>query len=150
VHILSQGLTTGRETETVIAVLLALCAILGIALFIERRSRRRLEAEVVQAIQAQQQSMQGQAQAMEAAQQREQVMFDQHKSMNQLTIDKVGLELQALQTQLKLMETDLRRRGDAGEYHAAMMEKTRLELESLKLHIREQRKRLDDYGQYED
>jgi hypothetical protein len=81
---------------------------------------------------------------------RERVMFQLHRDLNERQLLKLDAELVLMQGQQKLMEGELRRRDEAAEFHAAMMEKTRLEVESLKLHIREQRKRLDDYGQYDD
>jgi septal ring factor EnvC (AmiA/AmiB activator) len=87
------------------------------------------------------------ARALQA--QRETIAFEQHRRLNELAHQKMSLEIRALETQIKLMEADLRRRDDAGEHASAALEKTRLEVESLRLHIREQRKRLDDYGQFE-
>lgn len=57
---------------------------------------------------------------------------------------KISLEIDLLTTQIELARRDLAMRGDQLDYHDAMMAKAKLETESLKLHIREQHKRLDD------
>jgi hypothetical protein len=57
---------------------------------------------------------------------------------------KMSLEIDLLTTQIELARRDLAMRGDQLDYHDAMMAKAKLETESLKLHIREQHKRLDD------
>jgi hypothetical protein len=56
---------------------------------------------------------------------------------NESEISKVNVEL---------ARRDLALRGDHLNLHDRMMEKANLEIESLKLQIKEQRKRLDDYG----
>lgn len=120
-----------------------------------RVAEKALREAAAQAEQeAQQAANRGGAQAMppgaRALQaQRETIAFEQHRRLNELAHQKMSLEIRALETQIKLMEADLRRRDDAGEHASAALEKTRLEVESLRLHIREQRKRLDDYGQFE-
>lgn len=102
--------------------------------------RRALEAERALAAHA------GESQAEAANAQRTQVMFDQHKRINQLTIDKLEAEVQLMQAQLGL-RAGLKDREEAGrEAHELMVEKTRLEIDSLRLHIAELRKRLDDWS----
>lgn len=120
-----------------------------------RVAEKALREAAAQAEQEAQQGMhRGGAQAMPSGAralqaQRETIAFEQHRRLNELAHQKMSLEIRALETQIKLMEADLRRRDDAGEHASAALEKTRLEVESLRLHIREQRKRLDDYGQFE-
>ena len=41
---------------------------------------------------------------------------------------------------------DLAMRGDQLDFHDTRMEQTKLEIESLRLQIREQKKRLDEFG----
>lgn len=76
---------------------------------------------------------------------RDQKLFDQHVQLNALTADKLHLEAQylRLQTDLARKELDARERMD--KYHDLMTQKAQLEVQSLRLHIREQRKRLDDF-----
>lgn len=114
--------------------------------FLERaaRQRERRLAGLLMSMQMQRE------QAAGVDSERERVMYQLHRDLNERQVLKLDAELVLLQGQQKLMESELRRRDEAAEFHAAMMEKTRLEVESLKLHIREQRKRLDDYGQYDD
>lgn len=74
------------------------------------------------------------------------VMFEQHKRMNDLTIAKLEAEVALLQAQLKTRADDDDRLHAAKEYHELSVEKTKLEIDSLRLHIAEQRKRLDEFG----
>jgi hypothetical protein len=132
-----------RDWWLFVGVVIGLIAGAGAVTLLHRRERSRLAA-------AAQAGVQAQSEAAEVHRQRENIAFEQHRQMNTLAIEKLKLELQALQTQLRMMEADIRRRSDASEVHETMLHKTRLEVESLKLHIREQRKRLDDYGQFEE
>lgn len=59
-------------------------------------------------------------------------------------------ELELLDLQIRLASRDLESRPDGQEYERVVMSKARLEIESLRLQIHEQRKRLDDFGQYGD
>lgn len=105
----------------------------------KRRSQGRVETLM----------MQEQQRAMELNRTREDTMFEQHKQMNELTIAKLRMELKLMESQFESMAATDERRSGADAFNRQMMEKAKLEVESLKLHIREQRKRLDDYGQYE-
>lgn len=80
---------------------------------------------------------------------REGVMFVQHRALNDLAMEKMKLEIRLMEQQLGAAQGEGPKGIDAGEYHARMMEKLSLEIESLKLHIHDQRKRLDDWGQFE-
>jgi peptidoglycan hydrolase CwlO-like protein len=82
------------------------------------------------------------------AAEREDVMFEQHRQLNDLTRRKLELELKLMETQLRIMEADIHKREESTDFHNTMIQKTQLEIDSLRLHIREQRKRLDDYGQF--
>lgn len=123
--------------------LLIVLAALGAFLYRDRRTQRQGQGEAMQHIRQQ-------AEAARAHNEREAIAFEQHRQMNELALQKIRLEVQALTTQLKLMESDLRRRTDAEAFHDLMTEKARVEIEALRLQVREQRKRLDDYGQFED
>ncbi len=67
--------------------------------------------------------------------------------MNALVAKKMQLEVELLTTQLELARRELALRGDQLDFHDVQMERTRLEIESLKLRIREQRKGLDEFGE---
>lgn len=76
---------------------------------------------------------------------RTETMFEQHRRINQLTIAKLESEVQLLQAQIITRE-GVRDREEAGkEYHELMVEKTKLEMDSLRLHIAELRKRMEDW-----
>lgn len=81
---------------------------------------------------------------------RDQKAYAQHVALNELTAEKIKLENQYLQLQMKIGALEIESRERADEYHGLMSDKTRLEIQSLKLHIREQTKRLDDYSGYGD
>lgn len=66
--------------------------------------------------------------------------------MNKLVAKKMSLEIEVLSTQLELARRELALRGDQLDFHDVQMERTRLEIESLKLRIKEQRKGLDDFA----
>lgn len=74
------------------------------------------------------------------------VMFEQHKRLNDLAIQKLEAEVQLLQAQVKSRADDDDRLHAAKEFHELSVEKTRLEIDSLRLHITEQRKRMEDWG----
>ncbi|MFO0833301.1 MAG: hypothetical protein U0637_15825 [Phycisphaerales bacterium] len=66
--------------------------------------------------------------------------------LNKLHAEKMRRESDLLEVQLELARRDLALRGDHLDYHDAMMEKSKLEIESLRLRIREQKKDLDGFG----
>ena len=67
------------------------------------------------------------------------VLFGKH-------IDKLEAEVQLMQAQLALRAT-MKDREEAGkEVHELMVEKTKLEIDSLRLHIAELRKRMEDWN----
>ncbi len=67
-----------------------------------------------------------------------------HEDLNRLMAQKMERELKLLDVQVELARRDQAMRSDQLDYHDTMMEKAKLEIESLKLHIQEQRKRLDE------
>lgn len=69
-----------------------------------------------------------------------------HIQLNKLHAAKMQHESDLLEVQLELARRDLAMRGDHLDYHDTMMEKSKLEIESLKLRIREQKKDLDGFG----
>ena len=86
----------------------------------------------------------------EAQREREGRAFSQHVALNDLTAKKLELETRVLQAQLDAAERDKRAREQHEEYHRLMVDKAGLEIQSLKLHIREQKKRMDDFTSYDD
>jgi chromosome segregation ATPase len=78
--------------------------------------------------------------------QRNASMFAQHTRINELTIAKLDAEVQLLQSQLSSRDVNDDRLEAGKEYHELMVEKTRLEMDSLRLHIAELRKRAEDWG----
>lgn len=68
-----------------------------------------------------------------------------HAELNKLHASKMKRELELLEVQVELARRDLALRGDHLAYHDQMMEKVKLEIESLKLQVREQRKRLEEF-----
>jgi hypothetical protein len=75
---------------------------------------------------------------------RNRVLFDQHRRMNDLQIAKLSAEVELLTLQLKNRPLDADRLDAGKEYHELLVEKTKLEMDSLRLHIAELRKRLAD------
>jgi hypothetical protein len=133
-----------RSEDLVLLLVLALLATVAFVLYASWRRERAHRA----LIEHQAAVIDKQAEGAGSHAEHEQQMFEQHQRLNELQGRKLHLELRLMEAQLRLMEADLSKRDEAGQVHAAMLLKTRLEVDSLKLHISEQRKRLDDYGQY--
>lgn len=70
------------------------------------------------------------------------------KEHQELTVQRTRRELELLELQIQLATRDLETRPDTRDYHEVSLSKARLEIDSLRLQIQEQRKRLDDFGQY--
>lgn len=101
----------------------------------EREIRRVLESRLQQA-----------AQPLETlSRERDNVLFEQHQRMNDLQIAKLTAEVEILQRQLQSRSLDEDRIEAGREYHELMVEKTKLEMDSLRLHIAELRKRMEDW-----
>lgn len=79
---------------------------------------------------------------------RESNAFNQHTELNAVAAQKMKREVELLDIQLQLAKFDMGMRHDSRDYHDLMMEKARLEIESLKQHIKEQRKRNEDFGEH--
>ncbi len=66
--------------------------------------------------------------------------------LHKLQAAKFEREIAMLDAQVELSRRDLAMRGDQLDFHDTRMEQTKLEIESLRLQIREQKKRLDEFG----
>ena len=86
------------------------------------------------------------AQTAASVNQRDSAMYEQHRRMNELATLKLEAEVALLQGQVKARGDDDDRLHAAKEFHELSVEKTKLEIDSLRLHIAEQRKRIDDWG----
>lgn len=82
--------------------------------------------------------------------QRNTVMYEQHRQMNALQIEKMQTELAMMQREGAKFSLNAEQEKDRylaeREFHEIMVEKNRLEIENLRLHIRELRKRMEDWG----
>lgn len=143
-HLAQSGHIVVRSEDLVLLLVVALLATVAFVLYASWRRERAQRA----LIEHQAAVIDKQAESAGSPAEHEQQMFEQHRRLNELQGRKLQLELRLMETQLRLMEADLSKRDEAGQVHSAMLLKTRLEVDSLKLHISEQRKRLDDYGQY--
>lgn len=76
---------------------------------------------------------------------KDRAMYEQHRVLNDLAMQKMQAEIALLQRQIKAGEDD-DRLAAAREFHELNVEKVKLEIDSLRLHIAEQRKRIDDWG----
>ena len=71
---------------------------------------------------------------------------DRERTIADLHIAKLRVELDLLNRQLANGHTDDDRLEASKEFHELMVEKTKLEIDSMRLHIAELRKRMDDFG----
>ncbi len=141
------------QMDVVTAVLaasvgLAIVAIAMLLIYLDRRDkldRRGQTREKIGRVVPQPSQIEVDQQA-----EREQKAYAQHVALNDLAAEKMKLEIQYLQLQTKIGELEVSSRERADEYHRLMSEKARFEIQSLKLHIREQNKRLDDYTGFND
>lgn len=81
-----------------------------------------------------------------AADPRGQIMFEQHRRLNDLQIAKLSAELELLKRQIDRKAEEADRMEAGKEVHELMVEKTRLEIDNLRLHLVELRKRAEDWG----
>lgn len=72
--------------------------------------------------------------------------FEQGQIFNQTGLKKMQLESKLLDLQVQIAERELANRIKGEQINSVAIEKLKLEVESMKLHIREQHKRLDDFG----
>ena len=135
------GETVGDATAIAIVVACVLGVPIGFLYNKERLARRAAERRVAEAHQA----LRAAAEERPSEGGRDAIMFGQHRQMNELTIAKLRAEVQLLETQASVRES-VKDREEAGkEYHELMVEKAKLEIDSLRLHIAELRKRMDDW-----
>lgn len=112
-----------------------LTVIVGGVMFRKERARR-IEAEsLMHTAAAQRHHLEEQAARQDNG------MLDQHKRINDLQIAKLTAEVELLQNQVKAKALDEDRIEASKEYHELMVEKTRLEMDNLRLHLMELRKR---------
>lgn len=76
---------------------------------------------------------------------REQKMFEQNQDVHRLGTQKMQREIELLDIQLQLARHELAMRHEHRDHHDLLMDKTRLEIESLGQHIKEQKKRNEDF-----
>jgi hypothetical protein len=132
------------DPAMIILGVLTVGAVLGaIAVYRGRQNRARLEMEQMRA--------EHQRRAQQSTQSdRDEKVYQQHVALNDLTARKIELETRLMQAQADSMDHDRRAREQNEEYHRLMVEKVELEIQSLKLHIREQKKRNEDFTSYDD
>jgi|GEM_PF-7124029 len=124
------------------ASIFALTAVLIVALVRAEAARR-----------ARQQQPQGPNPALVALQQmqhqqREPTPMDlaRRQAWEELGQQKAKREIELLDLQIQSVKNGLSHRHDQLDVHDIMMEKTRLEIENLQLHLRKMRKELDELG----
>lgn len=141
--ILAQAGTKGEDPIVVIAIVGV--AVVGIAAFILReklKTRQIRERELA--------AYQDRNRVEQVQKDRDGKAYAQHVALNDLQTAKLTLETKLLQAQFDNVERDRHMRDNHEDYHKLMMQKTELEIQSLKLHIREMRKRNEDFGSYDD
>jgi hypothetical protein len=126
----------------IVAFLIVGGAILGSAIVRNRGARRRSSEHAAMAHQQQSQQR--------AKNERDERVYGQHVTLNDLTARKIELETRLMQAQAENIDQDRRMREQNEEYHRLMVQKAQLEIQSLKLHIREQQKRNEDFTSYDD
>jgi hypothetical protein len=145
VGMMSPLLGAAGDSSFEVPVVVTLVTIVGGLIYVALRSargQRRVDALLEE---------QGKASAqMQVSAERDQRAYAQHVALNDLTAEKIKLENQYLQLQVRIGQLKIEAREHNEEYHRLMSQKTQLEIQSLKLHIREQHKRLDDYTGFND
>lgn len=137
----AMGAQSDGEMLGVLLLAVLVLAAVVIVLLNDKRRARESERTRLAAESAQRRSNEGGVMS-----ENERVMFEQHKKLNDLAIQKLEAEVQLLQAQVKSRADDDDRLHAAKEYHELSVEKTKLEIDSLRLHITEQRKRMEDWG----
>lgn len=105
---------------------------------VRQRRRARLEASAAHAVREA-------ASPVQIAQDRDSIAFEQHRALNDLASQKMKGEIQLLAIQNRLAEKELQHREEDAEFRRLSMQKLKAELESLRLHIIEQRKRGESF-----
>ncbi|MBX3386494.1 MAG: hypothetical protein KF768_07975 [Phycisphaeraceae bacterium] len=140
-------LQTNDQTSAVL-LLVFVTAVAIVMVLVAARERNRanaLDARLSQMHAALQEQSARSASGEDLDRQRQSVMFEQHKRLNELTIDKLEAEITLIKNQSGERDREQERFEAGKEYHELMVEKTRLEIDSLRLHITELRQRLDDW-----
>lgn len=143
--VLSQARTTPASAEDWLIIVVVAVFVTVVVVLVWRDQRRSSAAKAgAQAAIAEQRRL-GQVQ-----QERDDRAYAQHVHLNDLTGEKLQAENKVLIAQLAAMERDRIARERDDEFHQLMVHKSKLEIQSLQLHIREQRKRIDDFNSYDE
>lgn len=129
--------------ETFNAALLT-CIGLGVALLAasacwmsERKKRKAIEQQFPEIM--------SEMNARRLNDERNTVMFEGQRQLNELMAAKLSAEIRILEAQLDTMKNHPDREEAGKEAHELMVEKTRLEIDGLRLHNAEARRRADDW-----
>ena len=143
--VLSQARTKSASPEDWLMIVVVALFVAVVVVLVWRDQRRSAAAKAgTQAAIAEQHRL-GQVQH-----ERDERAYSQHVFLNDLTGEKLQAENKVLIAQLAAMERDRLAREREDEFHQLMVQKAKLEIQSLQLHIREQRKRIDDFNSYDD
>ncbi len=132
--------------ETLIGLGVTLAIVASVVIVFWRRDRARVEQIRERELAA----YQDRNRVEQVQKDRDGKAYAQHVALNDLQTAKLTLETKLLQAQFDNVERDRHMRDNHEDYHKLMMQKTELEIQSLKLHIREMRKRNEDFGTYDD
>lgn len=123
------------------ASIFALTIVLIVALFrAEKAKRIRQQGGVGQAFMQMQQQLQQQQRELSPAD------AARRQAWEELGQQKVKREIELLELQIQAVKAGLSHRHDQLDVHDIMMEKTKLEIENLQLHLRKMRRELDELG----
>jgi len=123
------------------ASIFALTTVLIVALFrAEKAKRVRQNGTAGQALMQMQQQLSQQARETSPAE------AARRQAWEELGQQKVKREIELLELQIQSVKAGLSHRHDQLDVHDIMMEKTKLEIENLQLHLRKMRRELDELG----
>lgn len=108
-------------------------------------ARRHFADKLAAAALQRQQAIDALSSSRDDAAHRERVIFEQHRALNDLQASKLRGELQLIEQQLAARETREDREHAGREFHELMVEKARLEIDNLRLHNAELRRRIEDW-----
>lgn len=139
-----KGLVLAWVHEETFNAALITCIVLGIAALVigsawmtERKKRKALEQRIGEIV--------SEVNARRTDDDRNSLMFEQQKQLNDLMAAKFQAELRLLEAQLATMKNHPDREEAGKEAHELMVEKTRLEIDGLRLHNAEARRRAEDW-----
>lgn len=135
------GQTSPDAGPWTLLVLVAVACAASVLLVVERRRVRDLEKQLTNL-----RSATASPHPPESVDPRGQIIFEQHRRMNDLQIAKLTAELELLRRQVDRKDEDADRIAAGKEVHELMVEKTRLEIDGLRLQLVEMRKRTEDWG----